>query len=87
MIKVKAGNEKCECSMNGSTKELFCESLAIVRAIYSGADGIPGFQEAFLKALHDDAFLAVDIDVTKHTCGKENEADAFLRKFMDALKR
>ena len=87
MIKIKAENEKCECSMNGYTVELMTEALAVVRAIYSGADRIPGFQKAFLDALHDDVFLKVDIEVMKHTCGKENEADAFLRKFVDALKR
>lgn len=87
------GKKGAKVEMFGNPIECMSEAISIVAGFYGALKQHPDgekFADVFCEALHEDVFKG-DEELEKATRKAEeqltDEADDFLRKFLDALKR
>ena len=78
--------------LDGNLLKCTVEAISIVKALYDALKNAPGgevFAQIYCTALHEDLFKD-DVELKEATRKAEeqtDEANNFLREFMDALKR
>jgi hypothetical protein len=98
MVEVKSvessdGKKGNLVKMSGNPIECTAEAINIVEGLYQALKKHPAgemFADVFCAALHDDVFKYTDEEMKEFIRkGEEqtDEANDFLRKFVDALKR
>ena len=97
MVKVEiieSSIEKTGVSVEMSGNPLKCtvEAISIVKALYHALKNTSGgevFADIFCEALHENVFKGDEElkEATRKAEKQTDEANDFLRKFMDALKR
>jgi len=92
-IVIEDDEKKAKVGISGNPIECTSEAISIVEGLYNALKVHPAgeiFAEAFCDALHDGIFKG-DEELKEATRNDKeqaiDEANDFLRKFMDALKR
>ncbi len=78
--------------LDGNLLKCTVEAISIVKALYHALKNAPGgevFADIFCEALHENVFKGDEElkEATRKAEKQTDEANDFLRKFMDALKR
>ena len=91
-IVIEDDEKKAKVEMSGNPIECTVEAISIVEGLYNTLKGHPAgeiFAEAFCAALHDGVFKGDEEleEARRKLKEQRDEANDFLRKFMDALNR
>lgn len=91
-VKADNGEMRAKVTMSGNPIKCTSEAIGIVAGLYHALKEHPQgeiFADAFCAALHDDVFKGDEEleEATRKAEEQVDEANGFLRKFLDALNR